>query len=87
MFIIERKSLYAQLQSQIQQMEEAIKDKDGTVETLSRQLVQAGIRHNVDTGSMETKKDVLETEAQQKYYRKLINDDMKKNLQSKEEEK
>jgi hypothetical protein len=34
---------------------------------------------------METKKDVLETEAQQKYYRKLITDDMKKNLQSKDE--
>ena len=85
--IIERKSLYAKLQSQVEEMEEAIKEKDGTVETLSRQLVQAGIRHNVDTGSMETKKDVLETEAQQKYYRKLINDDMKKNLQSKEEEK
>jgi hypothetical protein len=83
--IIERKSLYAKLQSQIEEMEEAIKDKDGTVETLSRQLVQAGIRHNVDTGSMETKKDVLETEAQQKYYRKLITDDMKKNLQSKDE--
>jgi len=85
--IIERKSLYAQLQSQIQEMEEQIKDKDGTVETLSRQLVQAGIRHNIDTGSMETKKDVLETEAQQKYYRKLINDDMKKNLQDKKQDK
>ena len=65
----------------------AFNDKDGTVETLSRQLVQAGIRHNVQTGSMETKKDVLETEAQQKYYRKLINDDMKKNLQDKKQEK
>ena len=35
---------------------------------------------------METKKDVLETEAQQKYYRKLINDDMKKNLHDKKQE-
>ena len=85
--IIERKSMYAQLQSQIEQLDEAVKDKDGTIETLSRQLVQAGIRHNIDTGSMEVKKDVLETEAQQKYYRKLINDDMKKNLQEKKQEK
>jgi len=84
--IIERKSMYSQMQKQIEQMEEQIKDKDGTVETLSRQLVQAGIRHNVQTGSMETKKDVLETEAQQKYYRKLINDDMKKNLHDKKQE-
>ena len=85
--IIERKSMYAQMQKQIKEMETQLKDKSGTVETLSRQLVQAGIRHNVDTGSMETKKDVLETEAQQKYYRKLINDDMKKNLQDKAKEK
>ena len=85
--IIERKSMYAQLQSQVKEMEEQIKDKDGTVETLSRQLVQAGIRHNIDSGSMETKKDVLETEAQQKYYRKILDDEMKNNLQSKDEEK
>ena len=85
--IIERKSMYSQLQSQVEQLDEAVKDKDGTIETLSRQLVQAGIRHNIDTGSMEVKKDVLETEAQQKYYRKLINDDMKKNLQDNKQEK
>ena len=85
--IIERKSMYSQMQKQIKQMEEKLKDSEGTVETLSRQLVQAGIRHNVDTGSMESKKDVLETEAQQKYYRKLINDDMKKNLQKETKDK
>ena len=85
--IIERKSMYSQLQQQVQQMEEQLKDKEGTVETLSRQLVQAGIRHNIDTGSMETKKDVLETEAQQKYYRKLLDDEMKNDLQSKKQEK
>jgi len=79
--------MYSQMQKQIKQMEEKLKDSEGTVETLSRQLVQAGIRHNVDTGSMESKKDVLETEAQQKYYRKLINDDMKKNLQKETKDK
>ena len=36
--IIERKSLYSQLQSQLQQMEEAIKDKDGTIEK-ARKLI------------------------------------------------
>ena len=85
--IIERKSLYSQLQQQVAQLEEQVKDKDGTVETLSRQLVQAGIRHNIDTGSMESKKDVLETEAQQKFYRKLMDEQMKKDLQDKEQEK
>ena len=85
--IIERKSLYSQLQQQVAQLEEQVKDEQGTVETLSRQLVQAGIRHNIDTGSMETKKDVLETEAQQKFYRKLMDNEMKKNLQDKEQDK
>ena len=85
--IIERKSMYSQLQSQVQQLEEQLKDKEGTVETLSRQLIQAGIRHNIDVGSMENKKDVLETEAQQKYYRKLLNDEIKNNLQDKKQDK
>ena len=85
--IVERKSLYAQLQQKIEQMEEQMKDSEGTIETLSRQLVQAGIRHDIDTGSMETKKDVLETEAQQKFYRKLMDQEMKKDLETNEKSK
>ena len=41
--VIERKSVYSQLQGQLASKEEAIKDKDGTIETLERQLVHAGI--------------------------------------------
>ena len=85
--IVERKSMYAQLQQKIEQLEEQVKDEQGTNETLSRQLVQAGIRHNIDTGSMESKKDVLETEAQQKFYRKLMDEQMKKNLQDEKQDK
>ena len=76
--ILERKSLYAQLQQQIEALQSQMNDKDGENETLKRQLVQAGIRHQLDVGSNEVKKDVLETEAQQKYYRKLMQDDLKK---------
>jgi hypothetical protein len=86
--IIERKSLYAQLQSQIEQLTEQGKDKSGTIETLERQLVQAGIRHKVDVGSADTTRDTLETEAAQKYYRKLLKDDYdKKNLQDNDNKK
>ena len=70
--IIERKSFYSQLQYQLQQMQEAVKDKDGTIETLTRQLVQAGIKDKVRTGEVEVRKDVLETEAQQKLLRGLL---------------
>ena len=82
--IIERKSLYSQLQEQLASLEEQMKDKDGTIETLERQLVQAGIRHQIDVGSKEVQKDVLETEAQQKLYRQLMAEEKKeKDLQKK----
>ena len=75
--IAERKSLYAQLQGQMEQLQGAIKDKDGTIETLERQLVQAGIKSKVMQAEMEiTKKkesvkskmdgEYLDTEAKQK---------------------
>ena len=55
--IVERKSLYSQLQSQIASMEEALKDKEGTIETLSRQLVQAGIKGKVMQADVEINKE------------------------------
>tara|TARA_R100001594_G_scaffold24975_2_gene48982 strand:- start:378 stop:2636 length:2259 start_codon:yes stop_codon:yes gene_type:complete len=76
--IIERKSLYSQLQGQIQQMEEALKDREGTVETLERQLVQAGIKMKVGQASNEIRKDVLETESQQKLLRGMLKSEFDK---------
>ena len=70
--IVERKSMYSQLQGQVSSMEEAIKDKEGTIETLQRQLVQAGIKMKVNEAGSEVRKDVLETEAQQKLLRGLL---------------
>ena len=54
--IVQRKSLYAQLQGQLQQMDEALKDKEGTIETLERQLVHAGIKGKVMQAEMEINK-------------------------------
>ena len=81
--IAKRKSLYSQLQGQLNSMEEAIKDKEGTIETLQRQLVQAGIKGKVQDAEMEItrqkeqlktglKKAYLQTEAEQKLASKLI---------------
>ena len=70
--LLERKSMYSQLQGQVQQMEEAVKDKEGTIETLERQLVQAGIKMKVGQASNEIRKDVLETESQQKLLRGML---------------
>ena len=76
--IVERKSLYAQLQGQVSQMEEAVKDKDGTIETLARQLVQAGIKMKVGEASNEIRKDVVETEGQQKLLRGMLKSEFEK---------
>jgi hypothetical protein len=76
--IVERKSLYAQLQGQVAQMEEAVKDKDGTIETLERQLVQAGIKMKVGEASNEIRKDVVETEGQQKLLRGMLKSEFEK---------
>jgi len=82
--IIERKSVYSQLQGQVESMQEAMKDKDGTIETLERQLVQAGIKMKVGDAANEVRKDVLETEAQQKLLRGMMKaefDRMRKDMQ------
>jgi hypothetical protein len=70
--VAQRKSVYAQLSSQVEQMEEALKDREGTIETLERQLVQAGIKMKVQQAEGEIRKDVVDTEAQQKTLRGLM---------------
>jgi hypothetical protein len=81
--IAKRKSMYAQMRGQISQMDEEIKDQAGTIETLERQLVQAGIKGKVMQGAIELEKNkqdvrgsrqssLLETEAQQKLLRNVM---------------
>jgi uncharacterized protein (UPF0335 family) len=75
--------MYAQMQGQLEQMDEEIKDQAGTIETLERQLVQAGIKSKVMQGTIEIEKNkqdvkgsrqaaLLETEAQQKLLRNVM---------------
>ena len=54
--IAKRKSMYSQLQGQLQGLQESLKDKEGTIETLERQLVQAGIKGKVMQAEMEITK-------------------------------
>jgi N-methylhydantoinase B/oxoprolinase/acetone carboxylase alpha subunit len=54
--IAKRKSLYSQLQGQLSSLQQAMKDKEGTIETLERQLVQAGIKSKVMQAEMEITK-------------------------------
>ena len=67
----------------MEQMGEQLKDQAGTIETLERQLVQAGIKGKIMQGEMELEKNkqdmrgsrqsaLLETEAQQKLLRNVM---------------
>ena len=84
--IAARKSQYAQLQGQVQGMEQQLKKATGTIETLERQLVQAGIKDKVNQAEVElskkksqaetdTKKDYLETQSKQKLAQKMVMDE------------
>ena len=70
--ILKRKSVYMQLRNQIEQLDEIVKDRNGTIETLERQLVQSGIKQKVGNADMAMKKDVMETEAAQAIYREKL---------------
>jgi hypothetical protein len=70
--ILKRKSVYMQLRNQIEQLDEIVKDRNGTIETLERQLVQSGIKQKVSNADMSMKKDVMETEAAQAIYREKL---------------
>ena len=89
--IIKRKSLYSQLQGQLQQASEAIKDKEGTIETLERQLVQAGIKMKItDAGAEISKKkeevkanmtkSYVKTEGEQKLLQELMKNTVKSEI-------
>ena len=81
--IVKRKSLYSQLQGQIQQLSEAVKDSEGTIETLERQLVQAGVKNKIMQADVEINKkkeevksqmgkEFIETEGKQKLLRNVM---------------
>ena len=64
--IAQRKSLYSQLQGNIENLEEEVKNQAGTIETLERQLIQAGIRDKVRQAEHEMRKKVVDTSARLK---------------------
>ena len=84
--IMKRKSLYSQLQGQLGQLQESLKDKEGTIETLERQLVQAGIKNKVMQADVEINKkkeevkanmnkEYVQTEGEQKLLRNVMAND------------
>ena len=99
--IVKRKSLYSQLQSRIAELEEQVKNGSGTIETLERQVVQAGIKNKIMQGDVEISKQThdskskireeeLNTKARQKYFRNVLENDvnqLRKDIQNKANKK
>ena len=94
--IAQRKSQLAQMQGQLQSLQEAVKDKEGTIETLERQLVQAGIKGKVQDAEIEINKKKEEvkqtltglytdTEAKQKVLRENMKNEAEKSVVRMEE--
>lgn len=75
--IIQRKSMVMQMQDQISQLQEALKDSEGDVETLSRQLVQAGIKDQVRDAGMEVDRSKTETKMADKLIQERFRDRLK----------
>ena len=64
--IAQRKSLMAQMRRQLEEAQGMLKDKEGTIETLERQLVQAGIKDKVRMAEHDMRKQILDTSAKLK---------------------
>ena len=73
--IIKRKSVYMQLRSQLEEMQNIVTDREGTIETLERQLVQSGIQGKVKEADIKIQKDLLETEVAQSMLRNKLKSD------------
>jgi hypothetical protein len=64
--IAQRKSNLAQMRSALERAEQEIKEGKGTIETLSRQLVQAGIKDKTRMAEHDMRKQILDTSAKLK---------------------
>ena len=58
--------------SQMEQMQETIKNQSGTIETLERQVVQAGIKAKIQEGERVVDKEVTQTQAEQKLLQRMM---------------
>ena len=75
--LIERKSMLSQAQSQIRSYEDEIKQLNGDIETLRRQLLQMGLRDELNTASKEVDRSKTETKMIDKLVQERMRDALK----------
>ena len=83
--IVKRKSLYSQLKSQVENLEEQLKKEKGTNETLERQIIQSNIKNKTMQADVEinkqkeaTKSNMLKEELESKAKQKFMRDKIDK---------
>jgi len=81
--ILKRKSIYSQLKSQVDGLEGELKDRDGTIETLKRQIIQADIKDKSRKVEHGMQGEALESKAQQKLMRQRMADKAQEKMQEK----
>ena len=84
-----RQSMYAQMRQQLEGMEKEMKNKEGTIQSLERQLVTKGIKEQVTENTLQNKKQADLTKAQQVLYKgKMQNefDASRNRIKAKEEQ-
>lgn len=72
--ILKRKSVYSQLKSQVDSLENALKESQGENETLKRQIVQSEIRDSAGKVESQMNDELLQSKAQQKLLRQRMMD-------------
>jgi len=72
--LLQRKGMYAQMKQQLANAESAIKSQRGTIETLERQLVQAGIKDKLNESSKVMDKELNRSVAAQRLIRSRMQD-------------
>ena len=75
--IDERMSMMSQLRTTVSQLEEAVKDRDGTIETLQRQIVQSEIRDKIRQAQIEIDRGKSELKASDRLAAERMNDAVK----------
>jgi hypothetical protein len=81
--ILKRKSIYSQLKSQVDGLEGELKDRDGTIETLKRQIIQSDIKDKTRKVEHGMQGEALESKAQQKLMRQRMADKAREKMQEK----
>ena len=68
------------MKSKVEELEQILTDREGTIETLERQLVQSGIKLQVGEAKSRIDRDVMQTEAQQMALREKTKNEQKVQL-------